>query len=381
MRIAIILLNQGRGSGEVARQHARELLRHGHDVAFIHAANTGNVEGVRNVDVLIGDAPLPTHEYLPAGGTDQQAVSAMDAATAESYLPAYTAALDSLGPLDLVYAHHANLTAIAAHDYATRTETPYVLFLHGTGIEPRHTGGYADEVWDRIEASILGAAGLLVTTHYVRDELIRSLVPVPEDRFLVLPVGIDLVEFDPSHVGKIRDTYDLPEQYVISPGALTMLKGPQNVVAATELYADLAPTIFTGDGPLRRDLEAALGERGRFLGFVPAADKAELINAATVLTAAPEKREHFGIIYVEAMGGGTVPVAYRGGGVDSIITDGAGILTERDPQALGAAIAMTLGDPVGAASMAAAGRRRAVEHYDKDRLGDVLNAWLEEIVT
>ena len=36
MNVAILLLNSGRGSGEVARQHARHLVLKGHRVTFIH---------------------------------------------------------------------------------------------------------------------------------------------------------------------------------------------------------------------------------------------------------------------------------------------------------------------------------------------------------
>ena len=71
------------------------------------------------------------------------------------------------------------------------------------------------------------------------------------------------------------------------------------------------PTIFIGAGELQTELEnASSKERGRFLGFVSAEDKAELINGATLLVAAPEKKEHFGIIYAEALAGGTPCVAY-----------------------------------------------------------------------
>ena len=59
------------------------------------------------------------------------------------------------------------------------------------------------------------------------------------------------------------------------------------------------------------------------MGFVPTEDKTRLINAATLLTAAPEKKEHFGIIYAEALAGGTPPVTYTGGGVPSIVTPDA----------------------------------------------------------
>jgi len=35
MKIAILLLNKGRGSGEVAREHVRHLLKLGHKVYFL----------------------------------------------------------------------------------------------------------------------------------------------------------------------------------------------------------------------------------------------------------------------------------------------------------------------------------------------------------
>ena len=51
------------------------------------------------------------------------------------------------------------------------------------------------------ERATRSADGLLVTTDYVRDELVRPIVDVPADRFLVLPCGIDLDEFHPARAG------------------------------------------------------------------------------------------------------------------------------------------------------------------------------------
>ncbi len=167
---------------------------------------------------------------------------------------------------------------------------------------------------------------------------------------------------------------------MICPGALTTAKGPQNVVAAAREFSDAAPVVFIGDGDLREQLEEELGDGGRFLGFVSHEDKVALINAATVLTAAPEKLEHFGIIYIEALAAGTVPVAYGGGGVDSIVTEEVGVLTERNPQALGRAVRAVLEDEDRRASMAHAGRRRAKKRYAAPLLGDELAAWLEKAV-
>ncbi len=380
MRVAILLLNAGRGSGEVARQHARYLVSVGCDVVFMHPGVGDGVPGATNVDIALHTPVVPVHENLPSAGENQMQVARMPYEQAVSYLPDYERALEGIiDDVDIVLGHHANLSAIATANVARCAGKPYALFLHGTGIEPRHEGLWDDRVWALVEDAIRGAQGLLVTTDYVRDELIRPIVDVPPERFLVLPCGIDLEEFRPGNTADVIAKYDLPARFVICPGALTRSKGPQNVVAASAEYADLAPTVFIGGGELRDELEAELGERGKFLGFVSAEDKAALINAATVLAAAPEKKEHFGIIYAEALAGGTVPVAYEGGGVGSIITPETGILTERDPETLGRAIRDLLNDAERISTMARAARGRAEAHFGWRELGRMLEDWLTRL--
>ncbi len=379
MHVVVLLLNRGRGSGGVARQHARSLIDRGHRVTFMHPHMDAGVAGADNRDVSLHTDIVPVHEYLPAARGKQQAVSKMTPVQAMRYTADIAAALSTLEDVDIVLAHHANLTAIATRYFAKRLRIPYVVFVHGTGIEPRLHGGYAQPVWNEIQAALEEAAGLIVTTEYVRDELVRPMVDVPVSRFFVLPCGVNVDLFRPGAGGDVRERYGLPEKYVICPGAVTFLKGPQNVVAATAEYADLAPTVFIGDGDLRHDLEAKLGDRGRFLGFVSDADKAALINAATVLTAAPEKREHFGIIYIEALAAGTVPVAYEGGGVGSIITRTVGVATPRNPATLGKAIRRVLENDQLRERMAVAGRLRAECEYDKDVLGSAFSSWIADL--
>ncbi len=53
MKIAILLLNAGRGSGEVARQHAEYLCTSGHDVVYMHPGTREGAEGATNVDIAL----------------------------------------------------------------------------------------------------------------------------------------------------------------------------------------------------------------------------------------------------------------------------------------------------------------------------------------
>jgi len=377
MKIAILLLNAGRGSGEVARQQARQLVARGHEVHYMHPAMKEGAPGAVNLNIELHTETVPVHEYLPSAAGNQQQVARMDFETAESYFTDYENALESvIDGVGMIIGHHANISAVATHRVAKRHNIPYVLFLHGTGIEPRHEGLYDDRLWAMIQQAIESAAGIIVTTEYVRDHLVRGLLDLPEDRFIILPCGIDLEEFRPEPDPAVIEKFALPETFVICPGALTASKGPQNVVAASAEYADLAPTVFIGDGELRAELEAELDDRGKFLGFVSAEDKAALIRSASVLTAAPEKKEHFGIIYAEGLAAGTVPVTYEGGGVGSVVTPETGTLTERDARALGQAIRARLSDPKELAATAKRARVRAETCFDTGMLGGRLHEWL-----
>jgi len=381
MNIAILLLNKGRGSGEVAREHVRHLLKLGHKVYFLYPGNSEGIAGAENVDIVLHTEVYPVHEYLPSAGESQKQVARMTADEMAAYLPDYEQALESIAAdVDIFIGHHANLSAVAVHNVANKFNKPYVLFLHGTGIEPRYEGLWDDQNWVLIQKAIEAAKGIIVTTEYVRDELIKPLIPLPDERFLILPCGVDLDDFKPGNTKGIKEKYNLPDNYVICPGALTYSKGPQNVVEASKEYAEVAATVFIGAGELEEDLQSDLGDRGGFLGFVSAEDKARLINAATLLVAAPEKKEHFGIIYAEALAGGTPVVAYEGGGVGSIVTLTEGILTERNPKTLGQKINYLLLNSGLRKQMSVSCRHRAVKHFDYHNLVKELVDWLEKLV-
>ena len=140
------------------------------------------------------------------------------------------------------------------------------------------------------------------------------------------------------------------------------------MVEASKEYSEYASTVFIGDGELKEELKEKLGDRGMFFGYVSSEDKAKLINEATLLVAAPEKKEHFGIIYAEALAAGTPVVAYEGGGVGSIVTPTEGILTERDPKILGQKINYLLQNSGLRRQMSVSCRARAESHYSYPEL-------------
>ncbi|MDD4796303.1 MAG: glycosyltransferase [Eubacteriales bacterium] len=99
--------------------------------------------------------------------------------------------------------------------------------------------------------------------------------------------------------------------------------------------------------PALQALAARLGiaHRVTFTGYL---DNKELQRrmAGSLVFALPSVREGFGIVYVEAMANGCVPVGVRGEGIDGVIRPGEnGILVPPDDEpALGAAVARLLRD-------------------------------------
>ena len=187
----------------------------------------------------------------------------------------------------------------------------------------------------------------------------------------MLPCGVDAA-------GVRTDSWDGHQGQVRPAGEIRRLPGSADLCQGPPERCRRLPVLLRTSPP-RSSLATAtsrLSSRPRsvrvagLLGYVPTVDKDALISAATVLTAAPVKREHFGIIYVEAMAAGTVPVAYSGGGVDSIVTNDCGVLTERTPRALGNAIRSMLLDDWRRAQMAAAGQSRARSEFGKGKIGN-----------
>lgn len=126
-------------------------------------------------------------------------------------------------------------------------------------------------------------------------------------------------------------------------------------------------------------LAAQLGirERVHFLGFRD--DAPALLGRLAVMVSA-SRRESFGRTLVEAMAQGVPVVATRSGGPEEIIEDGkSGFLVDvGDAEAIAERMARLLSDPALAAAFGAAGRLRAHEHFDVQRMAANVQAVLDE---
>ena len=66
MKIGLVLLNKGGGSGEVVRQYVEHLILSGHKIYFLYPFVKENIiRNAVNVDVKLHSDIIPVHEYLP----------------------------------------------------------------------------------------------------------------------------------------------------------------------------------------------------------------------------------------------------------------------------------------------------------------------------
>jgi len=150
---------------------------------------------------------------------------------------------------------------------------------------------------------------------------------------VVIPNGVeplDTAETEPTDARTPRPTRLLfVGRLEARKDVATLLQALQ--LAATQLGADTPALDIIGDGPLRSVLEA-LAERlalrnVRFLGAVDDATKWAALAAATCVVAPSRAGESFGIVLLEAMRAGSIPVAADNPGYRHVLAgDGRDLL-------------------------------------------------------
>lgn len=173
-----------------------------------------------------------------------------------------------------------------------------------------------------------------------------------------------------------RPSHPLPldPPSLLCAGRLVPEKGFDLALSALALLRGRWPRlrlVIAGAGPARGDLERLSEQLGLtaavdFTGWVPAAQMPSLMDAATVVLI-PSRAEGFGLIALEAAAMARPVVATRVGGLPEVVADGeTGVLADPDECALARAVSSVLEDPLGAACMGEAARRRATERFSWD---------------
>ncbi len=241
------------------------------------------------------------------------------------------------------------------------------------------SGGWRDRILARLVTRIVVNS----------DAVARRFSGCPGARVTRIHNGVDLGRFTPGPPPPdLRAALGLPPgaPVVGSVGRFVAYKGYDHLLDAAQLAQEKIPEahwVLVGDGGLRGALEEqrrALGlERVvHFAGWQPrVAEHLALFD----LFALPSLGEHFGRVLLEAMAMAKAVVATDAGGVPEIVLDGeTGLLVPpADPAAIAEAVVTLLQDPVRAARMGEAGRRRVAAEFSLSRHVEAVEALYREV--
>ncbi|MFH1279157.1 MAG: glycosyltransferase family 4 protein [Candidatus Eisenbacteria bacterium] len=238
-------------------------------------------------------------------------------------------------------------------------------------------------------------ARVVAISSMVEENLLRR-TPLPREKIVVIPNGVDLSRFPPGRPGRAetRREWEIPEGAVAIGlvGRISRGKGQLEFLRAAAMVAReergarflVIGSVTEGEeeyGARARDLarEIDLGDRLRFTGFredVPGA------LAALDILVVPSRSEALGNVVLEGMAA-SLPIAAAGAaGIRDLVVDGeTGILfPPDDPEAIAAALRRLLSDDALRASLGARGRERAERHFDRERRTDRIESLYEEIL-
>jgi starch synthase len=258
-------------------------------------------------------------------------------------------------------------------------------------------GGY--RISSAIERGAFETAdAVIAVSDGMRRDILRCYPSIPEERVRVIYNGIDIerwrrsedLEF-PASLG-----IDPDRPSVVFVGRITRQKGlPYLLRAARLLPPDVQVVLCAGSADTKEILEEVTGLVGELQDerngvfwierLLPHAELAAVLSAATVFVC-PSVYEPLGIVNLEAMACGLPVVGTATGGIPEVVSDGLtgrlvpidqaddGTGTPTDPDRfvadLARALIEVLSDPVRAAEMGAAGRRRVESEFTWTRIAE-----------
>ncbi|MBD3390051.1 glycosyltransferase [Candidatus Micrarchaeota archaeon] len=168
--------------------------------------------------------------------------------------------------------------------------------------------------------------------HAVSKDLKRKAEDLGVKEVVVIPNGVDTEKF--SRKGNTREELGLEgKKVVLSVSRLAPKNGIDTLIEVFGKVREKIPEaelLILGKGDEEEKLKKMAGEGIRFLEPVPHEQLAEYYTAADVFCR-PSRDEGFGIVFIEAMACGVVPVGTSVGGITDIIKNWEnGVLVKPD---------------------------------------------------
>ena len=192
--------------------------------------------------------------------------------------------------------------------------------------------------WNKRTINI--ATRVIATTEYASQEF-QDLghIPSPHSRLGIIPLGVDLMQFNPDSTSKTPATFGLNDPYILACTRLSKEKDPIFLLEiAKELKRrEIKTTIVViGTGPLEgklREISIRESLNLHFLGFIQdKSDIASLMSAAdSFLAVGPI--ETFGLAALESLACGTPVLCRNSAAIAEVIDSKSGRALSRDAAA------------------------------------------------
>jgi N-acetyl-alpha-D-glucosaminyl L-malate synthase BshA len=350
-----------------------ELANRGHEVHFITYSNPIRLDpGIPRItyhEVEVSTYPL--FQYPPYC----LALASRMMEVAEDY------------SLDLLHVHYAiphSISAMLAQQMiAPKRRLPFITTLHGTDITLVGTDA---SYFPITKFSIEKSDGVTSVSEELRQRTVNVFGISKEIR--VIPNFINTSLYRPLEDRSGAQAYAARGEKLLIH--VSNFRPVKRVLDCVRILAEVrkqtpAHLLMVGDGPERGPAEHLARELNlaRHVSFLGKQNHVErLIPLAHVLLM-PSETEAFGLVALEAMACGVVPVATRAGGVPELITDGENgfMETPGDVAAQAARAIALLCDESLHERIAAAGRARAIERFSTERIIPQYERFYEEVIT
>lgn len=362
MRIGITCYPTYGGSGAVATELGLALAGRGHEVHFVSYAQPFRLDRFREgiyfheVEMM----PYPLFEYPP--------YSLALAVTLHEVIRDHG--------LELLHVHYALPHATSGWIARTmlaeeRRDVRLVTTLHGTDIT---LVGQDPSFRTITRFSIHRSDGLTAVSEWLRRETAEAF-GVSAGRIRVIPNFVDTDVYRRDRYPCHRDSLAPGGEKIVMH--ISNFRPVKRVGDVVRVFARMrreveARLVMIGDGPERQTAEEearrlGVAEEVVFLGKLESV--AELLACADLFLL-PSEEESFGLVALEALSCGVPVVGTEGSGLAEVVADGVDgrLYPVGDVEAMAESGAALLADEDLWSSASRAGRERAVEHFDTDRI-------------
>ncbi len=303
-------------------------------------------------------APGVSLRHVNAGPQTPLAKSAIDA-----HIDEFAAGLASLDSYDLVQSHHW-MSGMAAIELAARWGVPHVQSFHSVAALPGSplSHGEPPESDARVagEALLAQRSDAIITVSTAEARTVVERCGADPERVLVIPPGVDLVQFRPAAPTDERPACPWcgsQAGYVLMAARLQPLKGADLAIRA---LAEVPPTLrpdlmIAGDlsadfADYRNEVEELIGRLGmrdhvHFVGAQSRSQLAALMRHSQALLV-PSHSETFGLVALEGAASGVPVLASSTGGLREVVVhqETGYLMHDREPSTWGTTLLRLLVD-------------------------------------